>query len=426
MAFLVTKGWKLENGNWKLGKINQPMQYPRIFPNFSISQFLNFSIFACSLLLLGCQPTGLTVRGLIDSPQTDPTDEPMDLREGKPVYIWPVASPDGKRIVFVSGRDGNTELYIMNVDGSNPKNLTRNRAEDGNGSYAWSSDGKHIVFSSRRRGNWDIYTVQPDGRHLTRLTASKAQDYNPVWSPIISGGPCGSENRPPMPPDPAQSLTEPEGCFGPWIAFVSNRTGNWEIYRMKSDGTELMQLTQTQADSDAPVWSPDGTRLAYISNREGNWDIYVMTAEGGDVRRLTESLMDEDHPRWSSDGRRIIYESMQEGNWEVYTMRVDGTDKQRLTQTAAAESSPVYSPDMSRIAFASYRDRNPEIYVMNADGSDQKRLTFDPANDICPYWAPDGSKIYFSSNRYKQDEIFSVNVDGSGEVLLSKVGSEVR
>ena len=78
-------------------------------------------------------------------------DQPMDLREGKPVYIWPISSPDGSRIVFVSKRDGNTELYVMDADGENPVNLTKNRADDGNGSYAWSPDGDRIVFSSRRR-----------------------------------------------------------------------------------------------------------------------------------------------------------------------------------------------------------------------------------------------------------------------------------
>ncbi len=80
-------------------------------------------------------------------------DQPMDLREGKPVYIWPVSSPDGRRIVFVSNRDGNTELYVMNADGSNPRRLSDNAERD---DYAaWHPDGRHVVVVSDRAGRFD-------------------------------------------------------------------------------------------------------------------------------------------------------------------------------------------------------------------------------------------------------------------------------
>jgi TolB protein len=112
-----------------------------------------------ALFLSGC---GAAIHSVVDPSKgnqpyaSEEGDQPMDLREGKPVYIWPVASPDGKRIAFVSSRDGNTELYVMNADGSNPVNLTRSRSEDGNGSYAWAPDGSRVVFSYRRSGQWVI------------------------------------------------------------------------------------------------------------------------------------------------------------------------------------------------------------------------------------------------------------------------------
>ena len=357
-------------------------------------RFLNL-VALLTLLTAGCTHVPASVvdplKGNQPYDQAD-GDEPMDLREGKPVYIWPVSSPDGKRIVFVSNRDGNTELYVMDADGSNPVNLTRNRADDGNGSYEWSPDGNRIVFSSMRRGDWDIYTVRPDGRDLRRLTNSSAQDYNPVWSPD-----------------------------GQWIAFASNRSGSWQIHRMRADGTGMEALTRSPEDNDAPVYSPDGRNLAFISNRTGSWDIFKMPSGGGDPVALTDFPSGEDHPRWSSDGRRIIFESDKDGNWEIYTMRSDGTNLVRLTQTPAAESSPVYSPNMKHVAFSSYRDGNPEIYVMNADGSGQTRLTFDPGNDICPYWSPDGTKIYFSSNRGGREEIFAIRMADYQEIPISHV-----
>src|SRR3972149_3540074 len=134
------------------------------------SQKSNFSLFTffSLLILVGCT-TGLV--------QQRAEDEPIDLREGKPVYIWPVASPDGSRIVFVSPRSGNNDLYLMNADGSGLRNLTHNQADDGSGSYSWSPDQRRIVFASNRTGNWDIYTVAIETGRQVRLTTAPASDH---------------------------------------------------------------------------------------------------------------------------------------------------------------------------------------------------------------------------------------------------------
>jgi dipeptidyl aminopeptidase/acylaminoacyl peptidase len=85
------------------------------------------------------------------------------------------------RIAFVSRRDGNSEIYVMNADGSNQTNLTNNPADDYD--LAWSPDGRQIAFSSWRNGNRDIYVMNADGSNQTRLTTNPADDNRPVWSP---------------------------------------------------------------------------------------------------------------------------------------------------------------------------------------------------------------------------------------------------
>ncbi len=90
---------------------------------------------------------------------------------------FPYFSPDGKMIVFVSGRDGNGEIYIMNADGSGQINLTNNPADDFNAS--WSSDGKTIVFTSDRDGNYNIYIMNIDGSDQVNLTNDPSWDGNP-------------------------------------------------------------------------------------------------------------------------------------------------------------------------------------------------------------------------------------------------------
>ena len=122
-----------------------------------------------------------------------------------------------ERIAFVSNRDGNSEIYVVNADGSGTTRLTNNDA--GDGSPALSPDGQRIVFTSRRDDFFlEIYAVNADGTGLTRLTNNNAHDWRPAWSPD-----------------------------GRRIAFISDRDGNKEIYAVSADGSETAQLTNSDA-----------------------------------------------------------------------------------------------------------------------------------------------------------------------------------
>ena len=251
----------------------------------------------------------------------------------------PAWSPDGRRIAFASDRDGNTEVYVMNADGSGVTRLTVNDAVDS--SPSWSPDGRRIAFVSTRDGNWEIYVMNADGSGVTRLTDNDAYDWSPAWSPD-----------------------------GRRIAFQSKRDGNFEIYVMNADGSGLTRLTYNGADDLTPSWSPDGRRIAFASGGRARLDIYVMNASG--VTRLTDNYGGT--PAWSPDGRRIAFTSRRDGNPEIYVMNADGSGVTRLTYNDARDlflndSFPAWSPDGRRIAFHSNRDGgNWEIYVMNAAG----------------------------------------------------------
>ena len=187
---------------------------------------------------------------------------PTRLTDGSDNFS-PAWSPDGQRIAFVSDRDGpyiayksaaNTEIYVMNVDGSGVTRLTDHDAGDGYPS--WSPDGQRIAFTSERDrsegdGSSDIYVMNADGSGVTRLTDFIA--YSPSWSPD-----------------------------GQRIAFVSNRDrGNSDIYVMNADGSGVTRLTDHDAADGSPSWSPDGQRIAFVSSRDGwYYDIYVMNADG--------------------------------------------------------------------------------------------------------------------------------------------------
>ena len=320
------------------------------------------------------------------TPTPTPTFTPTPTHTPTPT---PTATPTPGRIAFASNRDGNSEIYAMNADGSGLARLTNNSASDS--SPSWSPDGRRIAFASNRDGNWEIYAMNADGSGLVRLTNNSANDGNPSWSPD-----------------------------GRRIAFVSSRVGNDEIYAMNADGSGVARLTNNSAEDRNPSWSPDGRRIAFHSDfgsyADWEWEIYAMNADGsGLARRLTysSSLTDAHQlrspivynsteswdPSWSPDGRRIAFVSLthvvsrRDGdsttwvrNRDIYAMNADGGTAARLTNNPAGDWHPSWSPDGRRIAFVSSRDGNSEIYAMNADGSGVARLTNNPAGDWGPSW----------------------------------------
>ena len=253
------------------------------------------------------------------SDQTRLTDNPAN-------DLVPRWSPDGRRIAFMSNRDGNYEIYVMNADGSGVTWLTNNPATDR--FPIWSPDGRRIAFESNRDGNYEIYVMNPDGSGVTRLTYNEAYDGSLSWSPGLR------------------------------IAFMSNR------------------------DDPDPLDRGYRALTKYMN-------IYVMNADGSGQTRLTDSTAFDGHPSWSRDGRRIAFSSGRDGNGdvEIYVMNADGSGQTRLTNNPAFDWSPSWSPDGRHIAFASNRDGDFEIYVMNADGSGVTRLTDNPANDGSPSWS---------------------------------------
>jgi hypothetical protein len=262
-----------------------------------------------------------------------------------------------EHIAFMSNRDGNLEIYVMDADGSNPVNLSNNPANDER--PAWSLDGTRIAFQSYRDGNWEIYVMDADGSDPVRLTENPAEDFFPAWSPD-----------------------------GTRIAFMSDRDGNLEIYVMDADGSNPVRLTNNLARDEWPAWSPDGTRIAFTSYRDGISEIYVMDTDGSNPVNLTNNPATDSQPAWSPGGTEIAFMSGRDGNDEIYVMGADGSNPRRLTNQLAWDYSPAWSPDGTEIAFTSERDFNDEIYVMDADGSNPRRLTNHAAQDLLPAWSP--------------------------------------
>ncbi len=210
------------------------------------------------------------------------------------------------------------------------------------------------------------------------------------------------------------------------LAFVGERGGNLDIYRINSNSVGATRLTTHSSVDQYPAWSPDGAKIVFTSARDGNAEIYVMNADGTNPLRLTSHQGADYLPAWSPDGAKIVFTSARDGNAEIYVMNADGTNPVRLTNHGGSDSDPAWSPNGQKIAFLSDRDGENEIYVMNPDGSNATAVTSNGAQEWSPAWSPDGGKIAFSSGcesssyyYYCQYHLFVMNADGSAVVQLT-------
>jgi TolB protein len=196
----------------------------------------------------------------------------------------PSWSPDGTKLAFdvqSLSENGDTEIYVATIYGSNGSNLSKLTTTAGwNFLPAWSPDGSRIAYVHTSGPNHDIWLMDADGSNPVRLTRDPNLDLNPTWSPD-----------------------------GSKLAFESNRTGNPEIYVMDADGSHVSRLTNTPDFDGSPAWSPDGRQIAFVSERDGP-GIYLMSSDGSSVQKVVDGeQVGPLEPEWSPDGARLVYSS---------------------------------------------------------------------------------------------------------------------
>lgn len=245
------------------------------------------------------------------------------------------------RIVFSMPFGKKSDIFVIDEDGRNLKNLTNHPANDING--IWSPDGTKIAFASDRDGNYEIYVMNADGQETTRLTNNPQKDSSPSWSPD-----------------------------GKQIAFARGRF----IYVMSADGGSERRLTEWGAE---PACSPDGKKIAFYGKEGLEFEITIIDVDGGNRVPLTNRPGFYNHsPAWSPDGSQIAFVSENRNNragismFEIYLMNADGSRQRKLTpnEDFLMETSPTWTPDGSQIAFL-----QPDgIYLIQTDGKRQRKI----------------------------------------------------
>jgi hypothetical protein len=194
-------------------------------------------------------------------------------------------------------------------------------------------------------------------------------------------------------------VNPPPTCTDCRIAFVSDRDGNDEIYSCKTDGSNILRLTNDDGRDDYPAWSPDGSKIAFVSDRSGNRELYIMNWDGSNVVRKTFSGSGAEYPAWSPDGSKIVYSSLSNGSMDIWVVPSTNGSPSLLFSAPGYDTQPAWSPDGNKIAlvsdWAAY-DFVYDIYTINANGTGFTALTgniFNHEDYTSPSWSPNGTKI---------------------------------
>jgi Tol biopolymer transport system component len=345
-------------------------------------------------------------------------------------------APDGKKIAFVSERDGNAELYTLGIDGNGLKRLTRQFALNDHPTF--SPDGKRIAFvstcqaASKPGQAWNaVYVMNADGTDVRRLSPPGVADYSPAWSPkgdliaVASGsGKTG---------DTDLYVLDPNGkgrCVvvndGGWPTFAANGKGlyfhrktadKWGIWYVNLNGEGLEQVTPAGVEAFTPSASADGKSLVAAVLRDGKRQIELLDLASRKLIALTDEATDHWNPSISADGRSVVYHRTTAGltvpNVELWGAPPD--TGLRLLRIAGA--FPAFAPDGKRLALTGGQFAG--LDVMKIDGTGRKRLyTGKNRGLFSTSWAHHGDRIAFAVGGVFQGpegkvDLLSVRPDGS-------------
>lgn len=266
------------------------------------------------------------------------------------------------KIALVCDRTSKKEVYVMDFDGSNAKQITKHRSLTL--TPAWSPEGTRLVYSAvtknrRNVKNHNLYEFDFKTSRIKLLSDRTGINSGAHYHPN-----------------------------GDLVALTMSFLGNPEIFMLSIEKKTVTRLTSSAGVDVDPNWAPDGRALSFVSNRAGQPMVYRMSSTGTDVRRLTFAGTYNATPSWSPRNDKLAFAGWIDGRFDIFLMNIDGTNIERLTKNQGNNEDPSFSPDGNFVVFSSNRSGGKHVYVMNTDGTFVKRLTYGMGDCVSPRWSP--------------------------------------
>lgn len=258
-------------------------------------------------------------------------------------------------IGFHSDRSGYQELWLMDYDGRNQRQISAHQSTSG---YVdWSPSGDALAYLS-------YFNVSPGIYYVDIATNQKRT----VWTDgTLSTSPTFS-------PD------------GTKIAFAHSVGTNIDIFVCERECTQPRRITDSRAIDTNPSWSPDGNRIAFTSDRSGRPNIYLMNVDGSGVQRVSFEGDYNDGASWHPKGDFLTYASRHSYRFKVALTNLLDLTTRLLTSGSDSHEEPTFSPDGRKIAFTLKKARDSNIFSMDTAGANWRQLTHE-GNNGAPDWS---------------------------------------
>jgi serine/threonine-protein kinase len=365
---------------------------------------------------------------------------PRQLTTGLGVERWATWSPDGRTLAFQSNEGGNEDIWVTQVGGGRPINLTADN--DGvDATPAWSPDGTLLAFQSDRGGG-GIFMMPALGGEAQMVSAVPPWDAaHPRWSPagtqvgyivyakedaafdrafmeVITLS-SGETERFSLPGDRNRRRFDlswsPDGRFVAYVVAAGRGVSTSQIVVLRLEDAEAFEITDTLTGNWTPAWSPDSRRLLFVSDRGGTRDVWVQRlAEDGVPAGPAEAVtagVGIQGVAVSPGGSALAYSrgGIVANLWRVPILEdrsATWADAEQLTFDQAVVEFVDVSADGTRLAFSSDRSGNHNLWSLRVSSRELQQLTSDPGHEWDPHWSPDGRSISFYSHRGENRDIW--------------------
>jgi TolB protein len=265
------------------------------------------------------------------------------------------------KIAFLSRANSGSEIYVIDFDGENLKQITNDKTL--NLTPSWSPNGRWLVYTSYSQNNPDLVMVDSLGKKRRTLLRLSGLNAAPSWSPV--------DDR---------------------LTLVLSKDENSEVYTLSNNRT-LRRLTRHFNIDTSPAWSPDGKKIVFTSDRSGRGapQIYIMDAQHGDkagVKRISFGSSYNDNPAWSPDGDKIAYTARVGRRFQIKIYDLTTKRSTVLTKTSGNNEQPTWSPDGRFIAYRHKEGSKISTYIQRLGSDSIRQLSFVVKSSTSPSWSP--------------------------------------